>query len=146
MKMKNVAKNFGLCIVGFIGGVGMTSYGVVKYLLTHDQMRAALMEEILATLGTTKTTQQTTRCRNHKECYEVIFATEEDAEKTHEAMINLVNKYGNVTLADLSDLVGTSCLYSDHKYGWDDLSGSYIKKRDDGYSIVIPSLAKEINK
>ena len=147
MKMKQIAKGFGLCTVGFIGGVGVISYGVSKYMLTHDRMRASLMEKILTTLGITKTTQQTTGCRNHKEYHEVIFATEEDAKKAHEAMLNLVNKYGNITVADLLDLVGIiPCLYSDHKYGWDDLSGSYIKKQDDGYSIVIPSLAKEINK
>lgn len=56
MKMKQIAKGFGLCTVGFIGGVGVVSYGVVKYLLTHDRMRAALTEEILITLGITKTT------------------------------------------------------------------------------------------
>ena len=46
MKMKKIAKGFGLCMVGFIGGVGVTSYGVAKYVLTHDQMRTALVEEI----------------------------------------------------------------------------------------------------
>ena len=61
-------------------------------------------------------------------------------------MTDLVNKYGYVTVADLSDLAGTSYFYSANKYGWDDLSGSYVKKRDDGYIIVIPSLVKEINK
>lgn len=56
MKMKQIAKGFGLCTVGFIGGVGVVSYRVSKYLLTHDRMRASLMEEILTTLGITETT------------------------------------------------------------------------------------------
>lgn len=44
--MEKIVKGFGLCMIGFIGGVGVTSYGIVKYVLTYDRMRAALVEEI----------------------------------------------------------------------------------------------------
>lgn len=152
MKMKKIAKGFGLCMVGFIGGMGAASYNIVKYALTHDRMRSALVEEIsdcIYTVFGTKSNNQCDKQQNNRRDYfnHIIFANSEDAEKALEEMLELVNKYGYVTVSDLCDLAGVSCNYTDNKYGWNDLSRSYIKKRggnDDGYIIVIPSLAKEL--
>lgn len=81
--------------------------------------------------------------------YRIIFTNHEDAEKALEEMLKLIDKYGWVTVADLCDLAGVACncIFTDHKYGWNDLSGSYVKKwggNDDGYILVIPLLVKEI--
>lgn len=152
MKMKKIAKGFGLCMVGFIGGVGVTSYGIVKHVLTYDRMRAALVEEINDLICAVFRTQSNNRYDKQKDnrkyyFYRVIFTNSEDAEKVLEEMLKLIDKYGWVTVADLCDLAGVACNYTDNKYGWNDLSGSYVKKwggNVDGYIIVIPSLAKEI--
>lgn len=152
MKMKKIAKGFGLCMVGFIGGVGVTSYGVAKYVLTHDQLRVALVEEIseriCAVFGTQSSNRYDKQKGNRRDYfYHIIFANHEDAEKALEEMLKLIDKYGWVTVADLCDLAGVACNCTDNKYGWNDLSGSYVKKwggNDDGYILVIPSLVKEI--
>lgn len=46
MKMKNVAKNFGLCMAGFIGGSIVTSIGVVHLVKKSRNIQNGISLEI----------------------------------------------------------------------------------------------------
>lgn len=46
MKMKNVAKNFGLCMVGFISGSIVTSIGVVHLVKKSRNIQNGISLEI----------------------------------------------------------------------------------------------------
>lgn len=46
MKMKNVAKNFGLCMVGFIGGSIVTSVGVLHLVKKSRNIQNGIYLEI----------------------------------------------------------------------------------------------------
>lgn len=69
---------------------------------------------------------------------EVIVETRIEAEHVLEAMFNHIEKYAQVTLSDLKDLVGITPAYTDNKWGWNDLRGADIRHVREGYLIQLP--------
>ena len=46
--------------------------------------------------------------------------------------------YGVVSVADMYDLCGMTCNYTDNKYGWKSLARADISRVRDGYMIKLP--------
>ena len=53
-------------------------------------------------------------------------------------MDELIDTYGNVSVADLYDLVGKSSEYTDNKYGWTNLRNAEPVRVRDGYMLKLP--------
>ena len=53
-------------------------------------------------------------------------------------MNEIVETYGLVKVADLYDLVGLTCNYTDNKYGWTSLRTADIVRVRDGYTLKLP--------
>lgn len=53
-------------------------------------------------------------------------------------MDELIDTYGNVSVADLYDLVGKSCEYTDQKYGWTNIRNAEPIRVRDGYMLKLP--------
>ena len=69
---------------------------------------------------------------------EVKLDSRSDAEAVLDGMYGALDQYKVVTVADLFDLVGMPGRYTDNKWGWTDLRGSYIRKVGREYLIELP--------
>lgn len=69
---------------------------------------------------------------------EIVLDTRVEAEHVVDQMFHLLQKYGQVTITDLYDLVGETAAYTDNKWGWTELQGTDIRRTRDGYLIKLP--------
>ena len=170
MKYLNGIAIFG---VGVVGGFVSCGIMVVKSVLKSDSLRAGLSHAISVKVenwiyGDTtyqqrpKITyrdyyntkrrsyqyypQSSSKERDTDICIkdEIVFNTREDAETVVDAMKEIIEQYGYVSVADLYDLAGLTSTYKDHQYGWTDISDisvfSHIIKGRDEYLICLPKV------
>ena len=52
-------------------------------------------------------------------------------------MDELIETYGMVSVADLYDLVGITCNYTDNKYGWTSVRNAEPVRTRDGYVLKL---------
>jgi hypothetical protein len=78
------------------------------------------------------------RARATHDFGEIIIDTRVEAEAVVDKMFHQIEKYGQVTVADLYDLVGITSAYTDNKWGWIDLQGTDIRRTRDGYLLKLP--------
>lgn len=70
---------------------------------------------------------------------DIIFETRGDAEIVLSRMEELLERFEVVSVADLFDLAGITCNYTDNKYGWTDLRGAEPRRvSGGGYVIDLP--------
>lgn len=69
---------------------------------------------------------------------DIVFETRGDAEEALYKMEETLDHYDVVTVADLFDLAGLSCSYTDQKYGWTSLRTASVRRTRDGYMIELP--------
>ena len=69
---------------------------------------------------------------------DVILETRSEAEDVLTRMDELIDTYGVVSVADMYDLVGISCNYTDNKYGWTNLRNAEPVRVRDGYMLKLP--------
>ena len=53
-------------------------------------------------------------------------------------MDELIDMYGQVSVADLYDLVGKTCEHTDNKYGWTNIRNAEPVRVRDGYLLKMP--------
>lgn len=69
---------------------------------------------------------------------DVVFDTRGEADEVLSSMDELMDRYGVVSVADMYDLCGMTCNYTDNKYGWKSLARADISRVRDGYMIKLP--------
>ena len=69
---------------------------------------------------------------------DIIFDNRKDAEDTLSIMIDHLDEYDEVTVADFYDLIGQDSTYTDRDWGWDNLGSSSVDRVRDGYIIRFP--------
>ena len=69
---------------------------------------------------------------------DVVFDTRGEADEVLASMDELMDRYGVVSVADMYDLCGMTCNYTDNKYGWKSLARADISRVRDGYMIKLP--------
>lgn len=69
---------------------------------------------------------------------DIIFDNRGDAEEVLYRMEELLERFDVVSVADLFDMAGISCNYTDNKYGWTDLHSAHVERVRDGYIINLP--------
>lgn len=70
---------------------------------------------------------------------EIIFGNRDEAAEVLDAMIDCLQRYdGMVSVADLYDMVGITGAYTDHGWGWTDLSSASVRRVRNGYMLVLP--------
>lgn len=67
-----------------------------------------------------------------------IFESRQDAEQVYDEMMEILDKYEQVTVADYLDLLGITSEFTDHRYGWANLSGMRVVHVRGGYRIELP--------
>lgn len=80
-----------------------------------------------------------TRSRAGYDFDNIYLESKGEAEEVLSRMDELIDAYGFVTVADLYDLVGKSCNYTDNKYGWFNLrDADSVRVRGGEYLIRLP--------
>lgn len=69
---------------------------------------------------------------------DIVFPSRGDAEEVLYRMEELLERFDMVSVADLFDMAGISCNYTDNKYGWKSLRDARIERVSDGYIIRLP--------
>ena len=69
---------------------------------------------------------------------DIILETRAEAEEVLRRMDELIDAYGMVSVADMYDLVGKSCNYTDNKYGWTNIRNAEPVRMRDGYMLKLP--------
>lgn len=69
---------------------------------------------------------------------DVILETRGEAEDVLTRMDELIETYGVVSVADMYDLVGKTCNYTDNKYGWKNIRTAEPIRVRDGYMLKLP--------
>ena len=80
--------------------------------------------------------RQPARVRNGYE--EIILDNHGDADDVLDRLIDQVETYGMVSVADLYDMVGMDSNFTDDKWGWTDLRAATVNRIRDGYLINLP--------
>ena len=69
---------------------------------------------------------------------DIIITSRGEAEEVLSRMDEAIDTYGTVSVADLYDLVGKTCSYTDYKYGWTNIRNAEPVRVRDGYILKLP--------
>ena len=82
--------------------------------------------------------RESSRTRVGYDYDDIILESRVEAEEVLQRMDELIETYGIVSVADLYDLVGKSCNYTDNKYGWINIRNAEPVRVRDGYLLKMP--------
>lgn len=68
----------------------------------------------------------------------ISFQSRGEAEAVLDEMVNVIERYGFVTVADLYDIADLTHPYTAAKYGWTSLSTAEVTRGREGYIIKLP--------
>lgn len=71
---------------------------------------------------------------------DVVVETRGEAEEVIDRMNELIGEYGEVSVADLYDLVGVTGNYTDNNYGWTNITNAEPVRVNGGYLISLPKV------
>lgn len=76
--------------------------------------------------------------RTNYDFADLVYDTRSEAESVLASMDEIMDTYNVVTVADMYDLSGVTCNYTDNKYGWMNISNAQVIDGRDGYIIKMP--------
>lgn len=138
--MNKHVKNVVIFTMGAIGGFGLCSGVVIKKILSSDDCREFLIKKLTTRItdflyGDTKSHE------NSRGIYveEFVFESRGEATSVLEAMEDLIDKYGPVSVADYYDLCGSwESNYEANKFGWVTLKDAKVVRIREGYKLSLP--------
>ena len=71
---------------------------------------------------------------------EIIISSREEAEAVLERMIDVIETYESVSLADYYDMLGLASSPVDNKWGWKYLSNARVNQTREGFVIDLPRM------
>ena len=74
-----------------------------------------------------------------------ILDTREEAERVLSELDEHIDIYGYATISDYYELVDIEHKYTDHQYGWTEISEAVVVPREHGYVVKLP-VARRLNK
>lgn len=84
--------------------------------------------------------QYRSRATSRRDANDIVIPSREDAEQVVERLLDVLDKYDVVSLADLYDLLGLETSHVDQKWGWTYLNNVEIRQVREGYLIELPAL------
>ena len=169
-------KELGLVVTGFAIGVGVTVYVTKDFLMEGFAHKLAdVIDEEVQDMKDELYNEQVERDNKrdytkplrksgkypwgeHKSYYTeakeaetfalpMLMDTREDAVKVLNSLLEHIDLYHVVTIADYYDIVGVTPTYKDNLYGWtgSELTNARVVPLDGEFSIKLP-VAKRLNK
>lgn len=78
------------------------------------------------------------RARNRFDYDDLIFDSRAECEAVREQMVDLIDAYGFVTVADMYDMADIPAPYTSNKYGWTNIRTAETVRVRDGYVLKLP--------
>lgn len=78
------------------------------------------------------------RSRSRFDYDDLVFDTRAEAEAVREQMVEVIDQYGMVTVADMYDMADVPAPFTSSKYGWTNISRAETKRVRDGYILELP--------
>ena len=69
---------------------------------------------------------------------DIVLESKKDAVKLRDSLMDLIDEYGEATIADLYYGLGITSDFPDNGWGWKNLRGCTIRRVRDGYLITLP--------
>lgn len=83
--------------------------------------------------------QESRPVRSRYSFEDIYLESRAEAEEVLDTMLELLDRYGSVRVADLYELVGvTGNGYTDNNFGWKDLRAASVNRTRDGYLLKLP--------
>ena len=70
----------------------------------------------------------------------IVMETKEDADELLEQMLNWIETYGTISVADMKNMVGTTCNHTDYRFGWTNLRSARVIHTRDGWELKLPAV------
>ena len=140
---------------GLAVGFGVCGYKVLKYALNDDGICSVIADKMTTRIkefiygkDEIPSHNRGSRVGYRSYCKEkrnqnvdytdIIFETRKDASDVLEKMLDTVDEYGFVTLADLYGLSNIAASVTDSKYGWTNIKNCEVVNTEHGYIINLP--------
>ena len=69
---------------------------------------------------------------------DIVFESRGEAELVREQMVDMIERYGFVTVADMYDMADLTSPYTSNKYGWTNIRSAEAVRVRDGYILKLP--------
>ena len=69
---------------------------------------------------------------------DIVFSSRGETEAVREQMIEIIERYGFVTVADMYDMADLTAPYTGNKYGWTNVRSAEAVRVRDGYILKLP--------
>jgi hypothetical protein len=76
--------------------------------------------------------------RSRHDFGEIVLEKRVEAEEVIDRMAAQIEEYGQVSVADLYDMVDVTSAFTDNKWGWYDLEGARVRYVRNGYLLDLP--------
>ena len=145
---KDVGMFAGGAIVGTVIGGAVVIYNAVTSKTIGPAIAKAIAEKLVDSVidkpervsykKSNKVSYRSYSYRNSKFDTDILFNTYDEAVKVRDALVDIHENYGLITVADLYDLVGIDTNYTANKYGWVNIHTIPIEQDRNGYILKMP--------
>ena len=121
-------------------GIDMILYGATGQRKTYsDGFRGGLVDySKMSTSRDGRRPVNTPRLDNTPSYDNIVLNNKGDAEVVLSTMDDIIDSYGEVSVAALYELVGLKSRYTDNNYGWTNLGNARVTRVVDGYLLDLP--------
>lgn len=69
---------------------------------------------------------------------DILLESRQEADAVLGNMVDIINEFEVVSVADLYQMVGIHTEFTDNNFGWDNLNAAYVERTRGGYRIHLP--------
>lgn len=130
-----------------MNSLGMSLFGQVmpqnikrngnKSIVNYGGMSSHLSQSRYSTSSQSRPSVSN-RTRNNHSFDDIVLENKWEAEDVLSKMCDMIDRYDEVTVADLYGMIGETASHADQKYGWTNLSRSSVRRDRYGYVLVLP--------
>lgn len=134
--MKNIFKYALVFMGGVTAGVGICGIKVASYAIERGYLQDAIARTVFNKLNP-NSQKSSTGCFMYVE--NIVFETRDVAERAFSDVLDTLEKYGTISVAELHDIAGiTDVNYTDTKYGWTSTNNFELLRTRKGYELSVP--------
>lgn len=142
---------YDVLVPAFRDTISDMGFGVIERLFGNGRSRAGRTSNIIRDRGRSyvsynsndsrrgndrRDLDRTSRARH--EFDDVIFTNKWEAEEVLSSLVEMVQRYGEVSVREFYELSNIEADYTDDKYGWTNLRDAYVDRTRHGYVISFP--------
>ena len=87
----------------------------------------------------TQTNSQVTTLKRVRQNFDdIVMESRSDAEEVLTRLLDYIDNYGVVSIAEFYDMIGFQTEFTDFKYGWEELGQAVVTRVRDGYVLHLP--------